>query len=344
VQAATIATIEKLQIDGAGDLLFAVVAGNDWAGPVRSQALVTLSRFKHWRLPEAVRVAERSSSATLRVAAIPFSSKAAPAAIASLIAKLEGDGDVPGKKAALETLGLMRQREADVAIAAQLRRLQRGEVEPEVQLELVEAAEKRSDDTVGKLLGEFKTRAEKDADPLAPFLVALRGGDAERGRKIFREHPVAACIRCHQVDGEGGAAGPNLSDVAARHPREYLLESVVRPNAKIAAGFQGVLLTLADGGVQAGAVTAEDSGTLTLRRADNSVVRIVKSEIAKQESAPSSMPDIFGQVLTRAELRDVVEYLASLRAASAQQAIAHGAGTEAFRTDPRGLQAGLTDE
>jgi quinoprotein glucose dehydrogenase len=124
---------------------------------------------------------------------------------------------------------------------------------------------------------------------------------------------VLACIRCHKVGNEGGDAGPSLSSIGAMHPREYLLESVVKPNAKIPDGFQNVVVTLKSGEVKAGMVSTEDDVSLTLKLADNTTVQLAKSDVGRRESAPSSMPEIFGQILTKTELRDVVEYLASLR-------------------------------
>ncbi len=38
-----------------------------------------------------------------------------------------------------------------------------------------------------------------------------------------------------------------------------------------------------------------------------------KSDIAKRESAPSGMPEVYGTLLNKRELRDVVEYMASLK-------------------------------
>ena len=98
------------------------------------------------------------------------------------------------------------------------------------------------------------------------FLLALEGGDAERGRQVVNFHSAAACLRCHQVEGTGGHAAPGLAGVGARHDRAGLLDSLVEPNAKVADGFGPV----------------------------------------------SSMPAM-GTVLTPREVRDVVEYLATLR-------------------------------
>ena len=63
-------------------------------------------------------------------------------------------------------------------------------------------------------------------------------GDAERGRKVFDTHPVAACIRCHIVDGKGGPIGPALDGIAGRKERDYLEQSLIDPQATIAEGFQ----------------------------------------------------------------------------------------------------------
>ena len=62
-----------------------------------------------------------------------------------------------------------------------------------------------------------------------------------------------------------------------------------------------------------GSIAGEDNASLTLRPVSGEApIRVPRADIAKRENAPSSMPEIFGTVLTRTELRDLVEYLASL--------------------------------
>jgi hypothetical protein len=43
------------------------------------------------------------------------------------------------------------------------------------------------------------------------------------------------------------------------------------------------------------------------------LVEVKKADIVKREGAPSGMPEIYGTILTKSQLRDVVEYVASLR-------------------------------
>jgi mono/diheme cytochrome c family protein len=62
-------------------------------------------------------------------------------------------------------------------------------------------------------------------------------GDPARGRKIFHEHPVASCIRCHQVEGKGQFVGPYMDGIAAHKGADYIRESLLNPQAKMADGF-----------------------------------------------------------------------------------------------------------
>ncbi len=64
-------------------------------------------------------------------------------------------------------------------------------------------------------------------------------GDADRGRKLFMEHPLAGCIRCHTLKGKGGPIGPPLDGIASRKEKDYILKSLVDPMAEIAEGFEG---------------------------------------------------------------------------------------------------------
>ena len=63
-------------------------------------------------------------------------------------------------------------------------------------------------------------------------------GRVEAGRKIFQTHLSAGCARCHKVDGAGGEVGPPLDGIAARKERDYLYDSLVKPNKVLADGYE----------------------------------------------------------------------------------------------------------
>jgi len=77
---------------------------------------------------------------------------------------------------------------------------------------------------------KFATVSDSPTDPPE--------GDATRGETIFNTHQVAACIRCHKVDGKGeGIIGPALDGIATRKSSDYIHESLVDPGATLAEGF-----------------------------------------------------------------------------------------------------------
>ena len=111
--------------------------------------------------------------------------------------------------------------------------------------------------------------------------------------------------------------GPKLDGIGKRQTREQLLESIVWPNRRIAQGFETVALTLRDGSEAKGTVKSEAGGVLTLETTleDGTVAArpIRASEMVRRERGPSAMPEGLAESLSPRELRDLVEFLATLR-------------------------------
>jgi quinoprotein glucose dehydrogenase len=91
------------------------------------------------------------------------------------------------------------------------------------------------------------------------------------------------------------------------------MESILEPNKQIAAGFENIVVTLKNGTVAAGLVKSEDKFELVLNSPEDGIVKIKKEEIAKREQGLSSMPEGMEKVLTKFEVRDLIEFLASLK-------------------------------
>lgn len=68
--------------------------------------------------------------------------------------------------------------------------------------------------------------------------VQVTAGDVKRGEDLFQNSPVAACASCHRVSGQGGDVGPILDGIAVRSDKDYILESLMDPNAKLAKGYE----------------------------------------------------------------------------------------------------------
>ncbi len=161
-------------------------------------------------------------------------------------------------------------------------------------------------------LAKYEASRRRD-DPLAEYREALYGGNAADGKKIFFERPEASCVRCHKINGEGGEVGPELSHMGAQKEREYFLESIVLPNRQIAQGFESVLVTLKSGEIYAGVLKGENDVEMAINSPEDGVVTVKKSEIKTRDKALSPMPEGIGQVLSKQDLRNLVEFLSGLK-------------------------------
>src|SRR5207253_743885 len=129
----------------------------------------------------------------------------------------------------LAGLGALAESAADEILGRELERLTAGQVPQEIQLDLIEAASKRSADSVKQKLERYQASKTKE-DPSTDFRETLAGGNAAAGKKVFFERPEAQCVRCHKIEGQGGDVGPDLSHIGAQKDRNYLLESMILPN------------------------------------------------------------------------------------------------------------------
>jgi len=185
-----------------------------------------------------------------------------------------------------------------------------GKVPAEVQLDVLNAAAKRSTKPLQEKISQYEASLPKN-DPLAPYRVALRGGEALAGKKIFLERQDAACTRCHKMNGEGGEVGPELTGIGAKKDRDYILESIILPNKQVAPGFENVVVTTKKGITYAGVLKRETDSDLTLSSLEDGLTTVAKADIKSRERGLSAMPEGVANLLTKEELRDLIEYLAT---------------------------------
>ncbi len=304
--------LEANAVKNAAPHLLKLVQAATATVPARTAALQTLAALDAKELPAALTAAAADPSPALKTAASKFLAKTDPAAAATQLAAAYATAAIAEKKSILTALGDNPSPKADAELAAIFQTFDK---QPRaVQLELLEAAGKRKAPTVVTALAAWQAALAKDS-PQAALNVCLEGGDKVAGEKIFKEGAVAACLRCHKVAGSGGEAGPDLSKIAATKDRAFILESIIAPNAKIAEGFQTILVTLKSGDVQAGIIKAEtaDEITLLMPMPDAKPVKVKKADIKSRENAPSGMPPGLDQLLSKSDLRDLVEYVSSLK-------------------------------
>ncbi len=147
------------------------------------------------------------------------------------------------------------------------------------------------------------------ASEAAPIAVPdLSGGDATRGREIFRGDR-GRCAYCHVFRGEGGHIGPDLTPIVSKG-RAEIYRSIAAPSAVIAADFTTFTVATRDGQVFAGVVRAE--GAEAIRVTDTNAKATTVRREAIQEIRPSAtsiMPPGLAAAIGQSGVRDLLAYL-----------------------------------
>ena len=310
-----------LRIASAGPALASLVIGREGNAATRSAALTALSELQVAGYAEALAAAQEDPEEGVRKTALQLSVEVPPLAAASVAAPADPvvtlagvleQGSVAEQQNALATLARLRTPAAEALVMPWMKQLLEGQVPASLELDVLDAA--AAQPGLKSLVDRWTVaHAAKEDDDLGPWRVTLAGGDVEAGRKVFLERAEVACVRCHKVEGEGGEVGPELTGLVAAKGREYVLQGILFPNASIAEGFENLLVTLKDGTAYAGVIRSEDANELVLNSPEDGLVTLKQSEIESRERGLSGMPEGFGDLLSKQDLRNLLEYLASVR-------------------------------
>lgn len=208
----------------------------------------------------------------------------------------------------LEVLGKMEADKTQVILGGLIDQLKNKQLSPNLSLELKEAVDASGIASLKEKMAALKP----NASALDEYAETLFGGNRFAGRNIFLNNSTAQCVRCHAIGNSGGAVGPSLTHIADVLTREQLLQALVEPSVRIAPGFGMVTLTLKDGQTVNGTLAKETAEELTINTSDAEPLVIPVARIAKRENMPSGMPPM-GSLLSKREIRDVIEFLANLK-------------------------------
>ncbi len=311
VRVGALQATSRLITTNAAPLLSELVADTKLSGKVRAEALKALAALNDPKIEEALRVAQADRNDGLRKAATLLLPRVNSSNAAANLAATLRNGTPGEQQAALAALGGLPDPAADELFAHWLADLLAGKVAKELQLDLLEAAAHRSAAPVKQALSLYRASKPKD-DPLADYQETLFGGNSADGKQIFFARPDAQCVRCHKINGQGGDVGPDLTHVGAQKDRLYLLESIVLPNKNIAQGFESVRVTLKNGANYGGVLKSETTNELVLNSPDDGLVTVKKTDVETRQKSLSPMPEGIGQILSKQDLRNLVEFLSSL--------------------------------
>ena len=140
----------------------------------------------------------------------------------------------------------------------------------------------------------------------------FKGRNFANGKKAFAS---ARCIVCHRFNGEGGATGPDLTQVAGRFSAKDLSESIVDPNKVISDQYRAVIVETKSGKLISGKIVSENPNSLlvlTDPEDSTKVIDIKKSDVEMVKPSPISlMPAKLIDSLNKNEVFDLLAYMLS---------------------------------
>lgn len=308
VRQAAAEVASRLEVHEIEPVLIQMVGESDQPASARVGALKSLAGLRPERLKDALDIALLSDEPRLRGEARRMLARTNPDSALDSLKKALDSESIAERQMAIDTLAAIKTPAADHLLAQSMDLLLAGKLPPELELELLTTVAHRDSDDLKAKLREFEESRKKD-EPLASYRESLAGGDAERGRAIFFERAEVSCVRCHRANGSGGDVGPNLSGIGAEKAREYLLESIVDPNRVIAKGFDSVALLLEDGKQYSGVLKSETADQIQIVTPEGKLLAFSKDSIDDRASSKSPMPEDVVKHLSKADLRDLVEFL-----------------------------------
>ena len=133
-----------------------------------------------------------------------------------------------------------------------------------------------------------------------------------RGKSMFA---ATLCASCHQMNGEGGVAGPDLTQLGTRFSTKDILESIIEPSKTISDQFGSTIFFLKKGGSVLGRLIRQDNKNYYISQnpfATDVVRTLSKNEVARTRVSETS-PMLPGMIngLNSEELSDLIAYLKS---------------------------------
>jgi putative heme-binding domain-containing protein len=141
---------------------------------------------------------------------------------------------------------------------------------------------------------------------------AMAKADLKHGEEIFFGR--GTCFACHKVHGKGVVLGPDLVGINKRQDLNYVIKSIIEPDAYIVEGFQQTSLKLKDGRELFGMIQEETVQVVKIYLPTGKQVVVQAREIVKRSDAKhSGMPASFAYTLSAQDTADLAAWIMSLK-------------------------------
>lgn len=277
---------------------------------VRAAVLPALNKLKYAELEAVIKKGIDDKDESVRTVALSLlnNDNVSKESLPTLVQTIFTKGGVREQQQILVVLGKLTIDKTQTILAGLIDQLKEKQLSPNVSLELKEAVEASGSEALKTKIAAIKP----GASPMDEYMESLFGGNRNNGRNVFNYNSTVQCVRCHNMGSEGGSVGPNLAKIGGILSREQILQALIEPSARLSPGYGTVSLKLKDGQEVTGTLAKENAEELVITTSDAEPLVIPVSRIVKRENMPSSMPPM-GTLLTKREIRDVVEFLSGLK-------------------------------
>ncbi|APZ93140.1 putative membrane-bound dehydrogenase domain protein [Fuerstiella marisgermanici] len=162
--------------------------------------------------------------------------------------------------------------------------------------------------TAGKITSRKSLSAEERA---ALLELAKTEVTAAEGEKIYRNEKLG-CLKCHAIGGAGGKVGPDMVSLGGSAQPDYLLESLLDPNAKVKENYHTIVVVTLAGKLLSGVQVKQSDKEVVIRNAEDKLITIPRAEIDEIAPGLSLMPEGQVDALTDREVASLVRFLSEL--------------------------------
>ncbi|MFC3415621.1 c-type cytochrome [Algoriphagus hitonicola] len=140
----------------------------------------------------------------------------------------------------------------------------------------------------------------------------LENQDYVRGKAMYQ---ATLCQSCHTMQGEGGAVGPDLTQLGTRFTKKDILEATINPSDVISDQYHATVFELKEGGSIVGKLTDQDEENYYVSQnpfAPDDLRTVPKSTVdfTKNSDVSIMLPGLINR-LNEEELKDLMAYLIS---------------------------------
>lgn len=149
-------------------------------------------------------------------------------------------------------------------------------------------------------------------DATAVIDSGLSNRNFDQGKAMFA---ATLCSSCHSMKGEGGTAGPDLTQLGTRFSTKDILEAIIDPSKTISDQYGATIFYLKDGSSVLGRLVKEENGKYAVSQ--NPFAPEVIREIPVKDVLRTRVSDVSPMLpglinrLNSDELRDLIAYLVS---------------------------------